>query len=68
MITAPVVSPAMMSGRQFARHETSHPGKRRNQRCSDMLPAYQTCGTLRRFCFGSTYPFGFCLGGSLGGV
>src|SRR5271157_2129751 len=38
MITAPVVSPATMSGRsQSARHETSHSGKRRNHRCSDML-------------------------------
>src|SRR5271157_4256008 len=38
MITAPVVSPATMSGRsQSAWYESSHSGKRRNQRCSDML-------------------------------
>src|SRR5271165_1716621 len=38
MITAPVVSPATMSGRsQSAWYGTSHSGKRRNHRCSDML-------------------------------
>ena len=40
----------------------------RNHRCCDMLQAYQACGTVRCVCFGSTYPFRFCLGGSLGGV
>jgi benzoyl-CoA reductase/2-hydroxyglutaryl-CoA dehydratase subunit BcrC/BadD/HgdB len=30
-----------------------------------MLQAYQSCGTVRCFCFDSTYPFGFCLGGRL---
>jgi hypothetical protein len=39
-MTAPVVSPATMSGRsQSARHATSHFGKTRNHRCSDMLQA-----------------------------
>src|SRR5271165_3199054 len=38
MITAPVVTPAMMSGRsQSAWYGASHSGKRRNHRCSDML-------------------------------
>ena len=69
MITAPVVSPPTMSGRsESARQETSHSGKARDHGRVDMLQAYQTCGTVRCFCFGSTYPFGFCLGGSLGGV
>ena len=48
--------------------ETNHSDKRRNHRCSDMLEAYQSCGTLRCVCFGSTYPFRFCRGGSFGGV